>query len=114
MDAGNMCLESKLPKSRHVRFKLSQIPEAIQVQHGLLNLVDDKGCVHARIDKAWCGLKEAGRIAGDDIRDHLAAFGHNESKFSPGLFTHDTRPISFTSVVDDLGVKWKNLEDFEH
>ena len=60
------------------------------------------------------GLKEAGRIAGDNVRDHLAAFGCTESKHSPGLFTHDSRPISFTSAVDDLGVKWKNLKDFEH
>ena len=109
-----MCLESKLSKSRCVRFKLSQIPEAAQVQCGLLSSVDDRGCVCARIDEAWHGLKEAGRIAGDDIRDHLAAFGCTESEFSPEPLTHDTRPASFTLVVDDLGVKWKNSEDFEH
>ena len=72
MDAGNMCLESTLPKSRCVRFKPSQMPEAIQKQHNLQHLVDSKGYVYARIDKAWCGLKESGTIAGDDCRDPLA------------------------------------------
>ena len=67
--------------------------------------------VYARIDKAWYGLKEAGRIAGDDIRGHLATFGYHESKFIPGFFTHDTRPINFTLVVDDFGVKYKYLVD---
>ena len=110
MDAGNMHLESKLPKSGCVGFKPSQMPVAIQVQCNLQDLVNEKGCVHAGIDKAWNGLKEAGCIAGNDIRDHLAAFGCTESKFSPGFFAHDTRPINFTPVVDDSGVKWKNMK----
>lgn len=114
MDAGNMCLESNLPKSRNVRFKPKQIPVAMQMQCNLAQLVYLSGYVYARINKAWYRLKEAGKIAGDDIRDHLGAFGHHESKFTKGFFTHETRPINFTLAVDGFGVKHKNLEDFEH
>ena len=114
MDAGNMYLESKLPKPRYARLKMAQIPEAIQAQHGLRKLADAAGYVHARIGKAWHGLKEAGRIAGDGIRDHLAAFGYHESKYTPGFFAHEARDISFTLAADDLGAKWKRLKDFEH
>ncbi len=32
----------------------------------------------------------------------------------PGLWKHDTRPIQFTLVVDDFGVKYTQKEDVEH
>ena len=109
-----MHLETKLPNPRCVRFKLKQIPTAIQEQCQLDEHVDQRGFVHARMDMAWCGLKESGRLAGDDMRAHLAAHGHHKSKFTPGFFTHATRPILFALVVDDFGVKCKNSEDFQH
>jgi hypothetical protein len=31
-----------------------------------------------------------------------------------GLWTHDTRPISFSLVVDDFGVKYVSREHAEH
>ena len=33
---------------------------------------------------------------------------------TPGLWYHETRPISFTLVVDDFGVKYVNKADVEH
>ena len=32
----------------------------------------------------------------------------------PGLWKHNTRPIQFTLVVDDFGVKYIRKEDVEH
>ena len=37
-----------------------------------------------------------------------------ECKFTPGLFTHDTRPVQFTLIADDFAVKWVNQSDFDH
>ena len=31
-----------------------------------------------------------------------------------GLWRHVTRPISFTLVVDDFGIKYTNKEDVDH
>ena len=76
--------------------------------------MDAQGCVHARIDGALCGPAEAGRIANQDMADHLAKFGHHECKFTPGLFTHETRPIQFSLIADDFAVKWINKSDFDH
>ena len=46
--------------------------------------------------------------------DHLAKFGYYECKFTSGLFTHETRPIQFSLIVDDFAVKWTNKADFDH
>ena len=113
-DASNMYLESFLKEPQYVLFKLKQIPLSIQKEYELHKFVDEHGFVYARINKAWYGLKEAGRIANEDMVVHLKKHGYHESKFTPGLFTHETRDISFTLVVDDFGIKYKNEEDVQH
>ena len=113
-DAGNMYLASTLKDAQYVRFKLKQIPMSIQKQYQLQSLVDPQGYVYAKIKKALYGLKESGRIAHEDMIDHLASHRYYESKFTKGLFKHETRSISFTLVVDDFGIKWIKREDLDH
>ena len=43
-----------------------------------------------------------------------SAQGYFPSKYTPGLYLHKTRPISFTLVVDDFGVKYVNKEGALH
>ena len=52
------------------------------------------------------GLKKSGKIANDDLIEYLKEFGYYPSRKTPGLWFHKTRNISFTLVVDDLGVKY--------
>jgi hypothetical protein len=37
-----------------------------------------------------------------------------QSKIIPGFWTHKTRPISFTMVVDDFTIKYTNEADVTH
>ena len=63
-----LCLE--LPDAQYVRFQIGLIPAEIIEHYGL----DDKtynGYVYARIKRAWYGLKESGKIAHDDLVNHL-------------------------------------------
>ena len=53
MDAEDVCLESTLPNSRCVRFKIKQTPVALREKCQLDRSVDKAGCAHVRIDKAW-------------------------------------------------------------
>ena len=39
---------------------------------------------------------------------------YSQSRSVPGLWTHTTRPISFTLVVDDFGVKYVGKENAVH
>ena len=47
---------------------------------------------------------------------HQATHGYHECTATPGLFRHTTRPITFTLVVDDFGIKCDvpRKEDVEH
>lgn len=60
------------------------------------------------------GLPQAGRLANDELVPYLAKHGYIQSKRTPGLFTHTTRPIAFTLVVDDFGVKYVGRKHAEH
>ena len=63
---------------------------------------------------AMYGLKQAGKIANDDLIEYLKEFGYYPSRKTPGLWLHKTRKISFTLVVDDLGVNYIDKVDTDH
>ena len=53
-------------------------------------------------------------MANKALREHLKPFRYYESAHTPGLWQHVTRPIQFTLVVDDLGIKYSRKEDVDH
>ena len=113
-DISNMYLGSDLPESEYVRFKLSLIPMEFVEAYDLRKLATPDGYVYARVNKAWYGLKQAGRIAHDDLVRRLAESGYHKTGMVEGYFRHKTRPIDFTLVVDDFLIKYKNDEDLKH
>jgi hypothetical protein len=60
------------------------------------------------------GLPQSGRLANDALVAHLKQHGYHQCKFTHGLFTHDTRPISFSLVVDNFGAKYIGKENAQH
>ena len=60
------------------------------------------------------GLPQAGLLAQRQLEKLLAKHGYTQDKFVPCLYSHVSRPIHFTLVVDDFGIKYRNREDVEH
>ena len=44
----------------------------------------------------------------------MAKYGYRPVKHTPGLWTHDTRPTTFTLVVDDFLVDYQSQDDANH
>ena len=63
-----------------------------------------------KIMKGMYGLPQAGVLANELFEKHLNQHGYTQSKMVPGLWKHKTRPIQFTLVVDDFGVKYRGKE----
>jgi hypothetical protein len=53
-------------------------------------------------------------LANKKLRQKLAPFGYHKCVDTPGLWKHESRPLTFTLVVDDFGVKYENKEDADH
>ena len=66
------------------------------------------------IRKSMYGLKQGGRIANDRLKQHLKASRYVPRRYTPGLFTHISRKISFTLCVENFGVKYTDKADAQH
>ncbi len=63
--------------------------------------------------QAVWGLPQAGILANKRLRQKLAPFGYDKCVNTPGLWRHESRPLTFTLVVDNFGVKFVNKEDVD-
>ena len=104
LDIKDFYLNTEMERYEYMRMPIDIIPQEIIDQYDLLPLVHN-GYVYIEIRKGMYGLPQAGIIANNKLRKHLANFGHIPTKNTPGLWKHQTRPVQFSLVVDDFGVK---------
>jgi hypothetical protein len=96
-----------------MRMSLELFSDWIQEQYDL-KMLAYKGFVHLKMQKAVWGLPQAGILANKRLRCKLAPFEYFKHVSTPGLCYHETRPISFTLVVNDFVVKYVNQEDIDN
>jgi hypothetical protein len=115
VDLKDFHLETSMePKDcAHMRIPASVIPDEIMLECDLAKLVHDKHvCVEIR--NGMHGLPQAGPLANDRLIKFLAPHGCTPVPITPGLWTHSTRPLAFTLVVDDFGMKHIDKADADH
>eukprot|EP00536_Pseudo-nitzschia_multiseries_P018927 jgi/Psemu1/58057/gm1.58057_g len=98
-DISNMYLCFTLDEPEYIKFRWDMIPPRVRIAYQLE------------------GLKQgeySGKIAHDDLVDHLQKYGYKKAPHTEGLFLHDERDINFTLVVDDFGIKYTRQEDVDH
>jgi hypothetical protein len=76
-------------------------------------LVSD-GHVYIEVQKGMHGLPQKGILSNQFLALRLAIHGYHQTKFSPGLWWHVTRPIQFKLVVDEFGVQYVDKEHAQH
>ena len=60
------------------------------------------------------GLPQACWIAHGSSIQHLAPYGFHPTETTPGLWTHDNLPITFTLVIETFGVRYYGKEHALH
>jgi hypothetical protein len=113
MDIKNYYLGTPLPRFEYTKMLLSRFPEEI-IQKYNLNALAIDGWVYIEIRKGMYGLKQSGLIANQLLQTRLAPFGYYPARHTPGLWLHNTRPVSFTLVVDDFAVKYVGKHHADH
>jgi hypothetical protein len=114
LDVKNFNLNTPMARYEYVRIKIDDIPEEIIVEYNLCKKATSDGHVYVKIQKGMNGLPQAGILAQQLLEQRLNEHGYSQSKAVPGLWTHKTRPISFTLVVDDFGAKYVGREHAMH
>ena len=72
------------------------------------------GYIYVEIRRSIYGLLQAGALENKGLKGNLAPHGYFEAPHTPGLWRQITRPIYFSLVVDDFGVKYINKADTDH
>jgi hypothetical protein len=112
-DINNVNYGTPMNRYGYMKLHISKIPTKIIEEYSLTSLATDEGWIYMEIRKGMPCLKQASRIANDRLTFHLAKYGYSPIPRVPSLWTHDTRPITFSLVVDDFGVKYVG-EDHAH
>ena len=103
-DLMNMYLDTNIKDYDNLRFHTYQTSEEFIQEYNLQQYVTPNGWVFLEIRKGMYGLPQASVLAHAKLKSVLAPHGYAPTKNTPGLWTHLTRPIAFTLVVDDFGV----------
>ena len=114
IDLKDFYLMTPMARYEYFRMKLELFPDDIILEYNLRDKVDDKGYVYCEVKRGMYGLPQAGIIAQELLTTRLHKAGYTQSNVTPGFWRHAWRPISFTLVVDDFGVKYINKADAEH
>eukprot|EP00956_Cyclotella_meneghiniana_P014503 scaffold21710_cov36-Cyclotella_meneghiniana.AAC.1 len=115
VDIKSFYLTAPLDRYEYMKMKmpLDIFPEHTIKQYNLREHAKN-GFVYLEIRRCVYGLPQAGALANKLLRERLAPHGYYEVAHTPGLWRHVTRPISFTLVVDDFGVKYVGKEHAQH
>jgi hypothetical protein len=113
IDIKNFYLNTPMERYEYMRMKLSNFPQDIIDEYKLAEK-ERNGYVYVEIRAGMYGLPQAGILAQKLLEKRLAKAGYQQSEYTPGFWTHEWRPISFTLVVDDFGVKYTEREHAEH
>ena len=119
-NAKYMCLDiyffyltAALNYFEYMKMPLAVFPDWIKAQYNLEEHAHN-GQVYLRIERAVWGLPQARILANKLLRKQFAPHGYYECVNTPGLWRHEWRPITFTLVVDNFGVKYVGKEHADH
>ena len=114
IDISNFYLMTPLPRPEYIRISINDMPEEIIKEYGLKSKADNKGMVFIEANKGMYGLPQSGLLANELLEKRLNKRDYFQSKLVPGLWSHKWRPVQFTLVVDDFGVKYVGEEHALH
>ena len=72
------------------------------------------GYIYMRIIREIYGLLQSGKLANNLLKKRLKEEDYFEVDHTSGLFKHKWRPIWFTLVVDNFGIKYIGEEHRDH
>ena len=113
LDIKNFYLTAPLDRFKYTKIPLVLFPQWTVNQYDLTKHALN-GFVYLEMRRTVWGLPQAGILANKLLRKCLLPHGYYKCNSTPGLWKHVTHPISFTLVVEDLGVKYTGQEHIDH
>jgi hypothetical protein len=113
LDIKNIYLTAALEYFEYMKIPLSLFPMWTIEQYNL-NKLALEDWVYIKMRRVVWGLPQAGLLAIKCLCRKLVLFGYYESVNTPGLWRHESRPLTFTLMVNHFGVKFVNKDNVDH
>ena len=97
-------LNTPLKRFKHIKLQLTNLPEDIITYYKLQEKATPEGFICVEVRKGMFGLSQAGLLVQELLEKRLNEKGFIQSRYTPGLWTHTSKSIKLTLVVDDFGV----------
>ena len=107
-------LNTPMERSEYLRMKIANFPDNVNDHYKLKDKVDAKGNLYVKCVKGMYGLPHAGIIAQKLLEELLNKAGYFQSNRTPGFWKRQWHPVSFSLIVDDVGVKYVGDEHAKH
>jgi hypothetical protein len=95
-DAKDFYLNTVMHRKEYMWIPISLLPVSAIRAYTLQSLLVN-GRVLFEISKGIYGLPQAGRLAYNQLVNHLPPHGYRPVPRTPGLWKHDTRPVTIWS-----------------
>jgi hypothetical protein len=105
IDISNFYLMTPLHCAKFIRIKLRDTPNEVINKYKLKEKATRNNSIYIRAKHSMYSLSQAGLLANKPLEKCLNKYGYQQSKLVPSLWKHYARPIQFTLVVDNFGVK---------
>ena len=106
MDISSFYLMTPLNRPEYIIINIRDVPDEIVREYNLKEKTAADGSVYIAANRGMYGLPHAGLLANELLETRLNKRGYQQSKLVTGLWKHKWRPVQFTLVVDDFGVKY--------
>ena len=114
IDIKNYYLSTPMKHYQYICILAKMIPQEVWDDPCYAPHIEADGFVCLEIRRGMYVLKEAGIFAFKQLVTKLAPQGYEPAPFIPGLWSHTTKPTTFTLCVDDFGVKTFTKADALH
>ena len=94
-----------LKRPEYIRIHIRDIPDEIIAEYKLKEKTESNGTVYIVDNYGMYGLPQSGILANKILEKRLNKRGNHQIKLFPGLWKHEWRPLQFTLVVENFGVK---------
>jgi hypothetical protein len=108
MNISNFYLMTPLHHAKFIQIKLTDIPDKVINKYKLREKATKNGSIYIRAKHGMHSLPQAGLLTNKNKH------GYQQSKLVPGRWKCNTRPIQFTLVGNDFGVKYVGKEHAQH
>ena len=112
-DISNFYLQTPLNRLEYVRTKFLGIPQYFVDKYNLLDSIRD-GWVYFEINRGVFDLPQLGILANNLLEKLLSEHGYYQRATPPGIWRHKRRPIIFSLIVNDFGVKYVGERHARH